>query len=142
MKAIFLYVLLFLTLAACGTTTHKKVESEWSDQKVQEFKIVFFKSCVNKSLEEDALFSHDISYSHDYALGTKNYMLIDSLANIVNTVIIKDSIERQSKICPQCNESEIQRMRNEGLIGKRTLKYCLEYYSSFELDSIAKIHIK
>ncbi len=143
MKKLYLTILVVgivvaMCFNACSVSKSKNLELTDFDWKVKEFKIVFFQSCVSKSLRNKSLFAGDISYGHDFPLGLNNYRLLDSLSSRIHEIIIEDSISWQNKICPNCSLSDIERMKREGMLGKKTLKYCLEYYNSYELDSIAK----
>jgi hypothetical protein len=137
---LYLIILIAMCLNACSVLKSRNLESDNSNSNVEEFKIVFFTECISKALENELIFADDISYGHDFPLGIENYKLIDSLAIRINELIVKDSIFWQDKICPKCSFTEIERMKNEGMLGKRSLKYCLEYYNSYELDSIAKLN--
>ena len=84
----------------------------------------------------------DISYGYDYPLGRKNYRLIDSLTTVLAQKIYKDSMDWTNQICENCNEETLQRFRENSMVGKRTLKICLDFYTSEKLDSIARANIK
>ena len=50
-------------------------------------------------------------------------------------------MEWTNQICKNCTVDEIERFKSNGMIGKKTLKFCLDYYTSNELDSIARANI-
>jgi len=112
---------------------------------VKEFKIVFFRECLSKSLNDKRVDYHlgnDGSYTHDFGLGLENYRKIDTLAEVVVKEILRDSTEWTHQICsPSCPENVLQLMKDSGMVGKKTLRFCLDYYTSEELDSIARIRI-
>lgn len=131
-------------ILSCSTNKPVVNDDENMDSKISEFKIVFFKKCLVAASSDlsDQLFNNDLSYSHDYSLGSDAYRTIDSLVKWVIFDIEKDSIEGTRKICSDCSTDVLARMVQEGMIGKRTLKFCLDYYSSVELDSIAVVKLK
>jgi len=129
-------------------TTNKVFDEEktkYLEGTVKEFKIVFFKECLSESLNDKRVDYHlrnDGSYTHDFGLGLENYRRIDMLAEMVVKEILRDSTEWTHQICsPSCPEDVLQRMKDSGMIGKKTLKFCLDYYTSGELDSIARASI-
>ena len=111
---------------------------------VKEFKIVFFKECLSESLNDKRVDYHlgnDGSYTHDFGLGLENYRKIDTLSEMVVKEIRRDSIEWTNQFCKGCSEEDVEHFRKQGIIGKKTLKFCLDYYTSGELDSIARASI-
>ena len=84
---------------------------------------------------------NDRSTSSDFELGLANYKLIDSLVDVVTNKIHLDSIEWTNYICKECDEELLKRLNNDGVVGKRIFRFCLDYYTSTELDSIAKANI-
>ena len=86
----------------------------------------------------------DGSICSDFCLGLHNYQLIDSLADEIDKRIHKDSTDWANQICKGCSEDKelLKRYQDEGKIGSRTLKFCLEFYTSEELDSIARANVK
>jgi|GEM_PF-1260777 len=149
------FILLILLLASCTSLKQTNVSSnqEASNQEknkyleatMKEFKIVFFDECLSRSLNDKRVDYHlgnDRSYSHDYGLGRENYRKIDTLAEMVVKEILRDSTEWTHQICsPSCSGDVLQRMKDEVMVGKKTLKFCLDYYTSEELDSIARLSI-
>ncbi len=111
---------------------------------VEEFKIVFFSDCLSKSLNDKQVDYHlrnDGSYTHDFGLGLKNYKTIRSFSEMVVEEIRRDSIEWTNQFCKGCSEEEVEHFKKQGIVGKKTLKFCLDYYTSEELDSIARVSI-
>lgn len=133
---------MMLCLNSCSLLKNKDVKTGDVNPNLEEFKIVFFQNCLSRSLKNEALFANDLSFGHDLSLGIKSYKVLDSLSNRINEEIILDSISWKNEMCNNCDIAEIERMNKEGLLGKRILKYCLEYYKSFELDSIARVNTK
>jgi len=111
-----------------------------NEASITEFKLVFFCTCISKSLSNstvDYLIGTDGSYSHDFSLGLNNYRILDSLATAIAFQIEKDSIDRMNKIGKNWTPEDLEHARMEGLVGKRTFKFCLDYYASNELNEIA-----
>ena len=141
----FLWFLLLILFISCSVKN--KVETEPINKKsenlVREFKMVFLKECIRKGSQNkcyDCL-SRDISTSSDFILGLKNYKLIDSLVGKINHNIYIDSLERINRFCNGCDEDTLQRKIDSGTIGRQTFGFCLDYYTSNELDSIARTSI-
>lgn len=86
----------------------------------------------------------DNSICSDFCMELNNYNIIDSLADEIDKRIYKDSVDWADQICKGCSEDEelLKRYQDTGMIGTRTLKFCLEYYTSEELDSIARANVK
>ena len=138
-------LVLLLLIASCSISKKSNIEeiNEYLEEQIQEFKIVFFQDCVSTSYKKDEWGDIDLSYSHDFGLGLPNYKLIDSLVEIIDQKIFVDSLEWTNHMCKGgCDEGTLKRMRDNGMIGKRTLKFCLDYYTSNELDSIARANVK
>lgn len=103
-----------------------------------------FASCLRKSYNNSELnevFSHDRSLSSDFLLGLENYKEIEDLTDIIVDKIETDSLNWTQKVCPGCemekDSQDLIQMYRDRRIGKRTLHFCLEFYNSKELDSIA-----
>jgi len=153
MKNIFIVLILLLVscsgLKKTNVSTNKEAfdetEPKYLEGTVKEFKIVFFRECLSESLNDKRVDYHlgnDGSYTHDFGLGLVNYRKIDTLAEMVVKEILRDSTEWTHQICsPSCPEDVLQRMKDSGMVGKKTLRFCLDYYTSEELDSIAKATI-
>jgi hypothetical protein len=112
---------------------------------IQEFKTVFFLGCIPKSFSDPTvgyLIPTDLSYSHDFALGLSSYEIIDTLTSAVALQIESDSIKWINTIGKNLTPEEFENARLEGYIGKRTFKFCLNYYTSKELDDISKAQYK
>lgn len=152
MKNIFIFLILLLVscsgLKQTSVSTNKEAPDEekikYLEARVKEFKIVFFDECLSRSLNDKRVDYHlgnDRSYSHDYGLGLENYRKIDTLSNMVVKEILRDSTEWTHQICsPSCSGDVLQRMKDSGMVGKKTLEFCLDYYTSEELDSIARAY--
>ncbi len=153
MKNIFIFLILLLVscsgLKKINVSTNKEVsdgeKTKYLEGIVKEFKIVFFKECLSESLNDKRVDYHlgnDGSYTHDFGLGLENYRKIDTLAEMVVKEILRDSTEWTNQICGlPCPEDVLQRMKDSGMVGKKTLRFCLDYYTSEELDSIARVSI-
>lgn len=153
MKNIFIFLILLLVSCSGLKQTNVSTNKEAPDQEktkylegiVKEFKIVFFKDCLKYSFNDKRVNYHlgnDGSYTHDFGLGLENYRKIDTLSEMVVKEILRDSTEWTHQICsPTCPEDVLQRMKDSGMVGKKTLKFCLDYYTSEELDSIARVSI-
>ncbi len=135
------FFLLAFILCCCESPNRQMpVDDPMLKANIEEFKRVFFESCLARGSKRKLLriFDNDISTSSDFRLGIYRYRAIDSIALRVNKQITLDSIARHKRMCFDCDSSELNRMREEGYIGHMTLKFCLDYYNSHELDSIAK----
>ncbi|MBK7344994.1 MAG: hypothetical protein IPJ06_18985 [Saprospiraceae bacterium] len=64
------------------------------------------------------------------------------MATAVAFQIEKDSIDWMYRIGKNWTQEDFEHARMEGLVGKRTFKFCLDYYTSKELDDIAKAQFK
>jgi len=124
------------------TESKKDFKNTQISDNLPEFKLSFFCMCLKEAHEGSAaineILQNDISQGRDFPLGIHNYRLIDSLAREVNNMILKDSIQRTKYFCSRCDEEEFNRKRTNGLIGKRIMTHCLDYYESEELDSIGR----
>lgn len=130
-----IWIIFILLLLSCSVT--KKINSEeeirYQEALIKEFKILVFEGCQGKSTKnrcekyryEDIGVDVDLSYSHDFALGRKNYELVDSLSTMMAQKIYLDSLNWTNQICNNCDEETLQRMRDNGMIGKRILNFCL-----------------
>jgi len=152
MKNTFIFLILLLvscsSLKKANVSTNKEAPDEektkYLEARVKEFKIVFFKNCLRDSFNDKAVNYHlrnDASYSHDAGLGSKNYKTLRSLSEMVVKEIRRDSIEWTNQFCKGCTEERVEHFRKQGIVGKKTLKFCLDYYTSEELDSIARVNI-
>jgi len=148
------FILLILLLVSCTSLKQTKVSTnkeapdeekiKYLEARVKEFKIVFFDECLSRSLNDKRVDYHlgnDRSYSHDYGLGRENYKTLRSLSGMVVEEIRRDSIEWTNQFCKGCTEEDVEHFRIQGIVGKKTLKFCLDYYTSEELDSIARVNI-
>ena len=143
-------LLIFLVIFSISCDTIPKGNNHFTklddnEASIKEFKIVFFCNCISKSLSNSTvnyLISTDGSYAHDFALGLNNYKILDSLATAVAFQIERDSVEWINKIGKNSTPEEFEILRMEGLVGKKTFKFCLDYYTSKELDDIAKAQFK
>ena len=152
MKNVLIFLILLLVSCSGLKKTNMSTNKEASDEEktkyleglVKEFKIVFFKECLSESLNDKRVDYHlgnDGSYTHDFGLGLENYRKIDTLSEMVVKEIRRDSIEWTNQFCKGCSEEDVEHFRKQGIIGKKTLKFCLDYYTSEELDSIARASI-
>ena len=91
------------------------------------FKGTFFIKCINQGFNNNfnikKILETDKSYNSDYLLGSFNYKKIDSISALVYKDIKADSIQSIGR-------------RAEG---KKVFEKCLCYFTSKELDSIAKV---
>ena len=139
-------LLSFFLIFSCSDV--KKIQKEKAnlafEAKVEQFKTVFFRSCISSEYAYRHDNSGDRSIASDFPLGIKNYKIIDSISTIVKNTMHQDSINWTNQICKVCNEDPelLQRHRENGMIGKKTLRFCLDYYKSEELDSIARTNLK
>jgi len=151
MRNVFIFLILLLVSCTSLKQTNPSIDKEAPDDEfigyrptIKEFKIVFFKDCLNYSFKDNRVNYHlgnDGSYTHDFGLGLENYKTIKSLSEMVVKEIRRDSIEWTNQFCKGCSEEEVEHLNKQGMVGKRTLKFCLDYYMSEELDSIAKVTI-
>ncbi len=142
MKNIIPFILLFLT--SCSTTKNKQFENSNSDFEdyVKWFKVHFVSDCIHNGTY--TMLKPDNSTCSDFCMGLNNYKLIDSLADKIDERIYRDSVDWANQICKGCSEDKelLKRYQDAGMVGTRTLKFCLEYYTSEELDSIARANVK
>ena len=123
-----------LFLLCCGRKVIEEI-SEEQNVNVREFKLVFFLNLVwlmdiIMKFGFKKVLSTDRSLMGDFPLGMSNYKLIDSLANNQLKLIRNDSMLWMNKHPNELHAYVPNR--------KRVLKHCLDYYNSFELDSIAR----
>ncbi len=142
-KVCFTFLLFFFLSCSAVKNPPKASEPSDSDERlVKQFKISFFQRCLaTKSPCLKEFFMGDGSVASDYPLGIINYRRIDSLAKIIKEEIHADSVNWTNEICKDCPEDVLDRFRANGMIGKSTLRFCLDYYTSNELDSIARASI-
>ncbi len=136
--------LILLYLIGCSTSKSKQLEYSNSEFEsyVQSFKVHFVSDCIHNGTY--AMLKPDVSTCSDFCMELHNYKLIDSLADEIDRKIYQDSVDWADQICKGCAENEelLKRFQDAGMIGTRTLKFCLEYYTSKELDSIARVNVK
>ena len=151
MKNIFIFLMLLLSSCSGLKKTNVSSDKETPDQEfkgyrptIEEFNIVFFSWCLSESFNDKQVDYHlgnDGSTTSDFGLGLERYRKIKSLSEMVVEEIRRDSIEWTNQFCKGCSEEEVEHLNKQGMVGKRTLKFCLDYYMSEELDSIAKVTI-
>ncbi len=143
MKKIWIFtgILLFFSCSVSKKVNNER-QTDYVEGLRKEFKIVFFRDCLaSKGKYPCEVLRNDRSTSSDFSLGLYNYKLIDTLVEMVKQEIYADSVAWTNQLCKDCDEETLERMWNNGMIGKKTLKFCLDYYTSSELDSIAKARI-
>ncbi len=125
MKKTNYFILIILTIIFSSCATQKDVRNKLLFAK--DYKKVYFRNCLrhgyNNSKSVKKILEEDFSIYSDYAQGTRNYRIIDSLAAIAGKKIKKDSIEF-------FNIWQVK--------GKMVLAKCLNDYTSKWLDSMAK----
>lgn len=112
-----------------------RVKAAW----VKTFKNHVFHTCLTGGLNESgrkAIFEQDNSLPQDFPLGLPTYRYIDSIAQIPILAAKKDSTELYEWYFKGMNEIE----RNE-MNGLPLIRHCLDFYTSPELDSIARARI-
>lgn len=128
--------LLLVFLIIIGTNCCISGQSDNQDYRIREYKLYFFKKCLNYSFNNN-LFSemlrNDSSEMNDFPLGINGYKEIDSLARSVKNQIIQDSISRVRRYF-ELSEDESKELTD----GKRIIRLCLDYYESPKLDSFAR----
>lgn len=138
---------IILIFISCSISSNRKIPEINNDfeGKVREFKIAFFKDCISVSARDKSVREfiwEDISTTSDLGLGINNYDIIDSLVAAQVQKIQLDSILRTEQICRNCDEETIKRMKANGMIGKQIFGFCLDYFVSNELDSIARVSLR
>lgn len=148
-----IFIVLMILTASCSSLKHanQSINRETFDEEIKEyrptikeFKIVFFSWCLSESFNDKRVDYHlgnDGSSTSDFGLGLERYKTIKSLSEMVVEEIRKDSIEWTNQFCKGCSEEEVEHFKKQGIVGKKTLKFCLDYYTSEELDSIARASI-
>lgn len=135
MRFDYLVAFLLFLLLGCKTSIYT---GKGHKELAKGFKLEVFGKCISESYH---VAGRDLSFSSDFKYGLKLYRLIDSLATNIQGDIITDSIRTFNQRCVNCNtytdSNFIQMLHDEGKLGKRTIQYCMEYYLSNELDSIA-----
>lgn len=126
--------LLVIYLFGCGIRRHQsKAEKQLEEIYIQEFRTTYFKTLLKKGFNNDPKYieavSIDASHYGEIILDLEDYQLIDSLTNIDNDIMVKDSIDRIGKVA-------------EGAEGKKVFYYALDKYNSHWLDSITKVRLK
>ena len=140
-KYILIIILLqIITYSSCSSRKQTDRLDSCGELLKENLKIEVFATCVGYSYK---LNGKDLSTPNSIQYGFETYRKLDSLANIVIEEIIQDSIDRTYKKWGEVNwETDslfVNNLYNEGMIGPRTMHYCLDYYNSVELDSITKI---
>jgi len=142
MKNIWLLFLLIILSCSSSKKIQKEKDALRYESLVVQFKTVFFQGCIYPHYKAT---HRDGSIASDFPLGSiENYQLADSLAKMIRLRIHQDSIDWTNQICNGCDKDPelLQRLRDNGMIGKGTLSFCLDYYNSEELDSIARVNIR
>lgn len=131
----------FIVVIGCKTIAHSPYESATHKNLASGIKLEVFRNCISDSYTRKG---NDLSFNNDFLYGHTLYQLIDSLGKNIQKEIVHDSIINLLAQCPDCSKMEIERdtnylkmLHSEGMIGKRTIKFCIDYYQSKELDSIA-----
>lgn len=106
---------------------------------INEFKGLVFKSCIkygfNNSDEIKSLHKNEKSYVAEIRFSNLDtYKYIDTLAIQINAKISQDSILSFNKYKSDSGMYDY-------MIGKKVYHYCLKYYASSELDSIARARV-
>ncbi len=142
MKEVYKYLIL-LTFFSCCTSKSESLNQMKSDEEIeafddwkQEYKNVTFQRCLylghNRSTEILNFLKIDRSTAQDFPLGLNQYRYIDTIVQPIISRAKLDSITHYNKFLKGMNQIE----RDE-LNGLPMMKYCLEYYTSDELDSIS-----
>jgi hypothetical protein len=98
------------------------------DTFIYDFKITYFKKLLlsgyNNSNEIKSLMEGEQSGFGEIILSIDDYNLLDSIVNLDNAAMVKDSLNGNR--------------RAEGTQGKRVLGYALDRYNSKWLDNLAR----
>jgi len=144
---IIFIVLTLLFLLGCNQekVVPKKTISESEQKRIdyweKDYKIVAFQRCLflgyNKNDQIRNLFKLDRSSHQNFAFGLNEYQYIDSLVQPIILMAKADSVQHFNRRLKGMNEIE-----QAELNGLPLIKYCLEFYESERLDSIANSRIK
>ena len=147
MKEVLKYLILLLFCSSCANKNEslKKVMSEKEIETFklwkQEYKNVTFQTCLylgyNRSSEISNLLKIDRSTAQDFPFGMYQYKYIDTIVQPIISKAKLDSTTYYNKFLKGMNQIE----RDE-LNGLPMIRYCLEYYTSDELDSISNKRVE
>jgi len=142
MKRVLIGLITLIVLISCATrksnhlSEYTDEEQEAFDLRKTQYKNVVFRACLSEAYNYSEAYRDfnklDTSTPQDFPFGIDQYRYIDT---IVQPIVVKakvDSTELYKWYFEGMNEIE----RNE-LNGLPMIKYCLEFYISEELDSIA-----
>lgn len=142
MRRVFKLLTLIAVISSCkkGNQTHMHEKNLHETTAInnwkQEYKNVTFQRCMflgyNRSSEIRNLLNIDRSAAQDFPFGLDQYRYIDTIVQPTIRQAKQDSAKYYDKYLKGMNQVE----RDE-LNGLPMIKYCLEYYGSDELDSIA-----
>jgi phosphorylcholine metabolism protein LicD len=142
MKRILIGLITLVVLISCATHKSNPL-SEYTDKEQVSFELVktqyknvVFRACLSKAYNYSEAYRSfdklDKSTPQDFPFGIYQYRYIDTIVQPIVAKAKVDSTELYSWYFEGMNEIE----RNE-LNGLPMIKYCLEFYVSEELDSIA-----
>jgi hypothetical protein len=147
MKEVFKYLIL-LTFFSCCTNKSESLKQLKSDKEIeafdawkQEYKNVTFQRCLylghSRSTEILNLLKIDRITVQDFPFGLNQYRYIDTIVQPIITKAKLDSATHYNKFLKGMNQIE-----QDELNGLPMTKYCLEYYTSNELDSISNKRVE
>lgn len=147
MNEVFKYLIL-LTFFSCCTNKNESLKQLKSDNEIeafyiwkQEYKNVTFQRCLylghNRSTEILNLLKIDRSTAQDFPFGLNQYKYIDTIVQPIIAKAKLDSTTHYNKFLKGMNQIE-----KDELNGLPMMKYCLEYYTSDELDSISNKRVE
>lgn len=134
-----LFLTLFILISSCSSNKRAKFEYNLGSPKTEwitNFKTEFFFTCLKKGYKNDTIFNliakKDMQYLYEPFAFQHNE--IDSLASNIIQNIPKPIIPP----CDDCSKEEAIESFKKNFI----CATCLNYYASYELDSIAKVAYK
>jgi len=139
------FTLLFLVSCEEEKVVPKEIISEIEQKRIddwmKDYKIVTFQRCLFLGYDRNDqirnLFKLDRSSHQNFAYGLNEYQYIDSLVQPIILRAKADSIQYFNNRLKGINEIE-----QAELNGLPLIKYCLEFYATERLDSIANSRVK
>lgn len=128
MKKIILFSCLLSGMNCLAQKVQTNYKLQLKQSYIQTFKITYFKRLLVRGFNNSKAINSVVNYENDgYGeplLSMDDYRIIDSLINIDNLTMIRDSIHRIGRV-------------SEGAQGKRIFAYALDKFNSKKMNSLA-----
>lgn len=132
-KTKMMVLIVCILILSCKSFTGLSYSQQMKEIYLYIFKLTYFKKLLligyNNSPEIKEVILTDQSGFSEIILTPADYLLIDSLVRIDNSILVQDSLNRIGRVA-------------EGAEGKRIISYALEKYQSRWLDKLAKQRYK